>query len=98
MAIYATQDYTLILAGTKQDLSLASPLKIRYTDPDGVEGELSAKAQGPNNGDACVDIPASLNTVVGGWKFQVEAGIAGRLYLSDKAYVTVNPPLGDPSP
>lgn len=98
MALFATQDYTLVLSGTKQDLSLAAPLKIRYTDPNGVEGELPALYQGPNNGDAYVDIPASLNTVVGGWKFQVEAVIGSRLYLSSKAYVTINKPLGDPSP
>ena len=98
MALFATQDYTLVLAGTKQNLSLADTLKIRYTKPDGVEGELSALYQGANNGDAYVDISASLNNVVGGWKFQIEAVFTSRTYLSSKAFVTINQPLGDPSP
>lgn len=98
MALFATQDYTLVLAGTKQDLSLANTLKIRYTDPDGVEGELTALFQGANNGDAFVDISASLNSVVGGWKFQVEAVFTGRTYFSSKAFVTILEPLGDPTP
>jgi len=98
MALFASQDYTLVLAGTGQDLSTASTLKIRYTDPDRVEGELTALYQGTGSGDAYVDIPASLNTVVGGWEFQIEAIFSGRTYLSSKALIKINKPLGDPTP
>lgn len=98
MALFASQDYTLVLAGTGQNLATATTLKIRYTKPEGDEGELTALYQGTNDGDAYVDIAASLNNEPGGWLFQVEAVISGRTFLSSKAFVKINEPLGDPTP
>lgn len=98
MALFQSQDYTLVLSGTGQDLSTATDLKIRYTKPKGAIGELTAGFQGTGNEDAFVDISSSLNNENGGWQFQIEAVIGGRTYLSSKAFVKINQPLEDPTP
>jgi len=98
MALFQSQDYTLVLAGTGQDLSTATVLKIRYTKPSNIIGELPADFQGTGNEDAFVDISASLNNEVGVWRFQIEAVISGRTFLSSLATIKIHESLEDPTP
>ncbi len=72
--IYVGQDVTLTLESNIA-LGAASPLQIRYIDPSGTTGNLTATASGTA---AIAELEDTLLTTAGGWRFYIYAEISGK--------------------